>query len=328
MKVAFLAFTEKGLTLAERLAKALDGSADRCGDPLGLQQWTELHFYKDRALVYIGAVGIAVRAIAPYLHNKTTDPAVVALDECAHFAVPLLSGHLGGANALARRLAELSGAVPVITTATDANNIFAVDEWAKRQHCAVLHPSCIRKVSGALLAGKNVQVKSEVPVEGNPPQGMVLTDTDSYQVYVGVRPQPESVLWLVPQNIVLGVGCRKGTTAEMLENAFSMYGLPPQAICGVASIDLKAKEAGLLEFCQHHGWPFCTYDAEKLAEVEGTFSGSAFVEKTVGVDNVCERAAVLCSKGALMKRKETFPGITLAAAAKPFRMDWSFYNEW
>lgn len=101
----------------------------------------------------MGAVGIAVRAIAPHCKSKATDPAVVVLDECGRFAVPLLSGHLGGANALARALAEACGAIPVITTATDANGVFAVDEWAKAQGCAVLEPERIKLVSGALLAG-------------------------------------------------------------------------------------------------------------------------------------------------------------------------------
>ena len=96
---------------------------------------TAAQFAQSDALVFVGAVGIAVRAIAPHCRSKATDPAVVVLDECGRFAIPLLSGHLGGANDLARRLAKACGAVPVITTATDANGVFAVDEWAKHQHC-------------------------------------------------------------------------------------------------------------------------------------------------------------------------------------------------
>ena len=96
------------------------------------------------ALIFVGAVGIAVRAIAPHCRNKAVDPAVVVLDECGHFAVPILSGHLGGANDLARALAAVCGAVPVITTATDANGVFAVDAWARHQNCAVLEPGRIK----------------------------------------------------------------------------------------------------------------------------------------------------------------------------------------
>ena len=153
MSRAYLAFTEKGMALAHRLARALPGSVSRCGaGGVRLAEWTGTQFAQADALIFVGAVGIAVRAIAPHLKSKTTDPAVVVLDECGRFAVPLLSGHLGGANALARALAEACGAIPVITTATDANGVFAVDEWAKAQGCAVLEPERIKLVSGALLA--------------------------------------------------------------------------------------------------------------------------------------------------------------------------------
>ena len=154
MSRAYLAFTEKGMALAHRLARALPGSVSRCGaGGVRLAEWTSTQFAQADALIFVGAVGIAVRAIAPHCKSKATDPAVVVLDECGRFSVPLLSGHLGGANALARALAEACGAIPVITTATDANGVFAVDEWAKAQGCAVLEPERIKLVSGALLAG-------------------------------------------------------------------------------------------------------------------------------------------------------------------------------
>ena len=138
MSRAYLAFTAKGEALARRLAEALPGSVSRCGGDVTLKGWTAEHFAQDEALIFVGAVGIAVRAIAPHCKSKTTDPAVVVVDECGRFAVPILSGHLGGANDLARAIAAVCGAVPVITTATDANGLFAVDEWAKAQGCAVL----------------------------------------------------------------------------------------------------------------------------------------------------------------------------------------------
>ena len=172
MSRAYLAFTEKGMALARRLARALPGSVSRCGaGGVRLAEWTSTQFAQADALIFVGAVGIAVRAIAPHCKSKATDPAVVVLDECGRFAVPLLSGHLGGANALARALAEACGAIPVITTATDANGVFAVDEWAKAQGCAVLEPERIKLVSGALLAGHTVRLASDWPVQGTPPAG-------------------------------------------------------------------------------------------------------------------------------------------------------------
>ena len=169
MTRAYLAFTDTGLALARRLADALPGSVDRCGSGgVSLAGWTALQFAQSDALVFVGAVGIAVRAIAPYCRSKASDPAVVVLDECGRFAVPVLSGHLGGANDLARALAAVCGAVPVITTATDAHGIFAVDEWAKHQNCTVLEAERIKHVSSKLLAGQSVRFAAEFPVQGTP----------------------------------------------------------------------------------------------------------------------------------------------------------------
>ena len=169
MTRAYLAFTEKGLALAQKLASALPGTVDRCGHGgPGLADWAAEQFAHADALIFVGAVGIAVRAIAPHCRNKAVDPAVVVLDECGHFAVPILSGHLGGANDLARALAAVCGAVPVITTATDANGVFAVDAWARHQNCAVLEPERIKRVSSRLLAGGPVR---NSPVPGRPLPG-------------------------------------------------------------------------------------------------------------------------------------------------------------
>ena len=157
MTRAYLAFTETGLALAKCLAGSLPGSVTRCGqNDISLAEWTSVQFVQSDALIFVGAVGIAVRAIAPHCKSKTTDPAVVVVDECGRFAVPILSGHLGGANDLARAIAAVCGAVPVLTTATDAHGIFAVDEWAKHQNCMVLEPERIKLVSGKLLAGQPV----------------------------------------------------------------------------------------------------------------------------------------------------------------------------
>ena len=156
----------------EELAAACPGSVARGGaDGVRLTDWTAAQFAQNDALIFVGAAGIAVRAIAPHCRSKAADPAVVVLDEGGRFAIPLLSGHLGGANELAQRLAAVCHAVPVITTATDGRGVFAVDEWAKRQNCAVAEPERIRYVSGALLAGQSVCYAADWVVSGTPPGG-------------------------------------------------------------------------------------------------------------------------------------------------------------
>ena len=172
MKIALIAFTEQGKALADRLALALGGVADRCGGDDALGPWTARHFDSADGLIFVGAAGIAVRAIAPHIRSKAKDPAVVVVDERGTYAVPILSGHLGGANALARRVAEVCGAQAVITTATDRNGVFPVDEWARVQGCDVPFPDRIKAVSARLLAGGTIRVFSPWPVEGAVPAGV------------------------------------------------------------------------------------------------------------------------------------------------------------
>lgn len=326
MSRAYLAFTAKGEALAHRLAEALPGSVSRCGGDVTLKGWTAEHFAQDEALIFVGAVGIAVRAIAPHCRNKAADPAVVVVDEGGNFAVPLLSGHLGGANALARALAKACGAVPVITTATDVNGLFAVDLWAKAQNCAVLEPERIKCVSGALLAGQTVRYWSPWPVAGETPAGVKKADAPEAADFALTLTPQGGALHIVPRIGVLGVGCRRGTTAQQMEEAFAAFcaasGLSPAAVCAAASIDLKKDEPGLAAFCKAHGWPITFYPADELRAVPGQFTPSAFVASVTGVDNVCERSAVKASGGTLLLPKTAGGGVTLALAVRPFAPDW------
>lgn len=304
--IFLISFTGRGQDLAERLARALDGQAVRCGQGQTLEGWTGENFQTGNALIFVGAAGIAVRAVAPHVRSKAADPAVVVVDERGQFAVPILSGHLGGANDLARRIAAICGAVPVITTATDVNGVFAVDEWAKRQNCAVLNPERIKHVSGALLAGGKVEISTRWPISGTPPEGVALR--------------------LVPRIVTLGVGCKRGTSLEVLEAAFAALlereHVAEQAVCRVCSIDLKQDEPGLLDFCEGRGLPFKTFTAQELAEVEGDFPASGFVREITGVDNVCQRAAALGSGGSLIGTRYAADGVTMALAEGPFVPDW------
>ena len=332
MTRAYLAFTDTGLALAKRLAVALPGSVARCGrDGVSLAEWSSAQFVHSDALIFVGAAGIAVRAIAPHCKSKTTDPAVVVVDECGRFAVPILSGHLGGANDLARAIAAVCGAVPVITTATDAHGIFAVDEWAKHQNCMVLEPERIKRVSSRLLAGGPVRYRSEFPIAGQAPcrGGSRPGEGRARRLCPDLFPAGDA-LHLIPKIGVLGIGCRRGTSAAQLEAAFAQFcaahGLAAACITAAASIDLKAHEPGLLEFCRAHGWPVQFYSAAQLQNAPGQFTPSAFVRSVTGVDNVCERAAVLAAGGTIILPKQAGGGVTFALALRPFAPDWRWQD--
>lgn len=323
--ISILAFTARGAALADRLGAALDAEVFRAGaGGVSLSAWTRDNFPVRRALVFVGAAGIAVRAVAPHLKSKTTDPAVVVVDELGRFAIPLVSGHLGGANELALRIADVLGATPVITTATDANGVFAVDLWAKEQNLTVLQPEKIKRVSARLLSGAPIAVRCPWDIAGTPPEN--VSPGQPADVVVDVRADTGDALQLVPRVLTLGVGCRRGISAAQLEAAFQTFcverGVLPEAVCAAASIDVKQNEPGLLAFCAGHGWETSFFPAGTLAAAQGDFSASDFVRRTVGVDNVCERSACVCSGGRLFEKKFAAGGVTFALAITPPQLDW------
>ncbi len=329
MNLQFLAFSEQGMALARRLSDALGGSCTRCGGDMTLQNWTADRFRSADGLIFVGAAGIAVRAIAPFVESKLTDPAVVAVDECGTFAVPLLSGHLGGANDLARRISAVCGAVPVITTATDRNGVFSVDAWARVQGCRLVHPEKIKELSARLLAGKTVAWYSDFKIAGTVPDGLRETGREDADLWLSVF-TGENALCAVPPAAVLGIGCKKGTPRQAIEECFadmvSETHISPLAFCRAASVDLKAREPGLLEFCAAHGLELETFSPSELQALPGQFTASDFVRQTAGTDNVCERSAAASAKGTLLIRKRKGRGVTMAAACIPFYPDWRWRN--
>lgn len=328
MRAALIAFSERGMVLGRQLqgyfaAAGGESELSRC-ESGGLTPWTAERFDVFDALVYIGSCGIAVRAIAPFVKSKTSDPAVLVVDEQGTYVVSLLSGHIGGANEMTANMARWLHAIPVVTTATDVNGVFAVDTWARRQGLAIFNPERIKWISARFLAGETVRFKSLFPVEGELPPGMEFSD-GQYDVLVTYRTRGQSeALRLVPPVVTLGVGCKKGISADALEDAFAQVlkkaNCMPIAVKQVCSIDMKAGEPGLLEFCLRHRLPFVTYSAVELAAVPGNFAGSPFVRSVTGVDNVCERAAAKGSgeKGRLLTGKDAGGGITMALAIEPF----------
>jgi cobalt-precorrin 5A hydrolase len=339
MKVSIIAFTDNGMEIAYKLSNSLSETNDvdftRCGKG-ALSTWTEEHFSTNDALIFIGAIGIALRAIAPYIKTKTKDPAVVVVDELGQFSIPILSGHIGGANELALQIAEDLGSIPVITTATDINSVFAVDTWAKSQGLQILNPQCIKLVSSKLLKGESVHVKSDYPIQGNLPKNVYLNDLEDsnagYDVIITHKDleneRKNDTLLLVPQIITVGIGCRKDISFEAIEssilNIIESENYHISAINALASIDKKANENGILEFAKKYGLPFNTYSAEELNSLEGDFTKSEFVKSVVEVDNVCERSAVIESNGKLIRRKDTCDGagVTVALAINDPNISW------
>ena len=324
MRIEITAYTAAGCALGERLCAVLQKEGEdarfRSGkgeNGIKAKDWAAEYFPAADALIFIGAAGIAVRSIAPLAASKLSDPAVLVLDDGGRFAVSLLSGHVGGANDLTRRVAGITGGIPVITTATDGRGLFAIDSWAAKCGFFIANPEKIKAVSGKLLDGRQVGLWTPFPIAGELPAGFFWTET-APDAAVSVRRPVTDCLWLVPPVLTLGVGCRKDTPAEAIEAAFEellrQTGFSEKAFRQVCSIDLKAEEPGLLAFCEKRGLPFRTFSGEELSALPGEFTPSAFVSRITGVDNVCERSAVKGSGGEIVCPKQAGGGVTRAAA--------------
>lgn len=263
------------------------------------------------AIIFVGATGIAVRAIAPFIHGKAVDPAVLVIDEAGRYVISLLSGHLGGANALARTAASLIEAEPIITTATDAESAFAVDTFAKENGFLLTDLRKAKEVSAKVLRGEKLRIYSDIPMERlvqrparHEAELVSAQDIDradiviSYRTHI-LKPAEKSSqaigLRLIAKRVHVGLGARKGVTqaevAAAVATCLEDAGIDPRAVVALASIDLKKQEAGILAYSYESGVPFVTYTAEELRTVEGAFAGSSFVRSVTGVANVCERAA-------------------------------------
>lgn len=277
-------------------------------------------FQADDAMIFVGACGIAVREIAPHVHDKRTDPAVLCVDELGQYVIPLLSGHIGGANALAARLAGRLHAQAVITTATDINKKFSVDAWAARNGCAISSMALAKAVSAEILEHE-IPLCSEFAIKTPLPSGVTAgTEGDLGIALTWKRTGPFArTLRLIPKVLHLGIGCRRGTEQSAIEAAvqsvLNEYQIDERAVKCAASIDLKAEEQGLLAFCAQHRWPAAFYTAEELRQVEGEFTPSAFVKSVTGVENVCERSALLGAERLIVK-KTACNGVTVAVAAE------------
>lgn len=366
MKVSIISFTLKGIELSLKIKKAFSGETEeelclytKCSHAekslterklteknlaesglsyveQPLTEWTGEQMKKRRSLLFIGACGIAVRAIAPFLTDKLNDVPVLVMDEQGRFVIPVLAGHVGGANELAVSLAERMGSTPVITTATDLNHCFAVDLFARRNALHIVNKDGIAKVSSRILAGEEVTMAVEeghfreeeagIPGEKrlleeiNVPEGIRLVSTESLaDVLVAPASYGQGrLLTLRPKEYVIGIGCKRGKAAEQINQFVNRVlkesGISMEQVAAFVSIDRKKDEEGILWMSSHYGIPFVTYSAEELQQVEGTFHASEFVKSQVGVDNVCERAALRFSgpDGILITGKQAEDGITAA----------------
>lgn len=315
MKIAIIAFSNQGKTTALRLKAHLSKlnkvdiyckgkfAKDSIEESLG--QWACERFQDCDAIIFVSSCGIAVRAIAPYVQSKKTDPAVIVVDELGIHTIALLSGHIGGANALTLEIAEAIESHPVITTATDIHGKKAPDVFAKANNLEIDDFIKAKEYAAAIISGNEDKMK------------MVISPFDDE------TSRSENTLWLIPKWSYMGIGCKKDTPKDKIEEAYKealiASKVDPRSIRGCASASIKAQEKGLLDFCKSHEFEVEFFDSDILEDIPGDFTESDFVRSVAGVGSVCERSA--CAL-ALMKgngkayyfalRKFAKDGVTVA----------------
>lgn len=360
-RMAIISVTAHGAKLGQRLRKhfldttnhtveCFEKEGRQSGDEAtpfsSMKPHMETWFKTYDKLLFIMATGIVVRMIAPYIKHKSEDPAVVVMDEQGHFAISLLSGHLGGANEWTADIAQVIGATPVITTATDVNGIPAPDVLARKLQCKVEDFNALREVNSALVAGERVPYyiddtlfflheyeavakeqgitlirfnphtvtgKSLCETGGENAPRVIITDL--------LLPVGPRTLVLRPPTMVVGVGCRRETPKELIlaaiTDSLNNVNRSPKSVVAAASVIVKSDEVGLLAAVEELQWPIHFFTQEEMAPfIEAShIEESNFVKQTIGVGNVCETTALLQAKSqTLLQKKTVYPRTTVAIA--------------
>ncbi|MBQ9894180.1 MAG: cobalt-precorrin 5A hydrolase [Ruminococcus sp.] len=338
MNISIISVTKKGNEISKYIAEGLaeytvrrysfyknsDNDSETFND---INELTRKLFFQSRVIIFVCACGIAVRAISKYIASKQSDPAVIVIDDNGKYVIPILSGHIGGANVFSKYIAEKIGAEAIVTTATDTKGLFSPDSFAVENGLVIDDIKIAKEIASAVLNGEpigldtdydHVNLPSEISLDKKCRTGLYIGNKNDHSPF-------KITLKLIPKNIVLGIGCKKGTSCVLIDEAIrdvlSDNGIDIRRVSQIASIDLKANEQGLVEYCRKNKIDFITFSADDLKNVEGDFTGSDFVASITGVDNVCERCAVMCSGGKIIVRKTAINGVTVAVAEKDIMLD-------
>ena len=316
--IAILALTTGGERLAARLVPALEGAVlYPCRGRLAatlVECWR-----RHRGLVCIMAAGIVVRTLAPLIEDKEKDPAVVVCDEEGRYAIPLLSGHLGGANDLARRVAAILGGEVVLTTSSDVQGLTALDLWARDLGLTARSRAELTRLTGLLVNRGYLRLAAHCPLPLLPPD-LIPVPEDRADFLVSCRtdsPLPT----LHPPGLTAGIGCNRNTPAaeiaDLLDRCCRDHDLAPASVACLASIDLKKDEPGLLQLARERGLRLKFYHRDRLNTVEGVRASSEAVFRATGARGVAEPAAILAAGGPLLAAKMKSKNATCALAGIP-----------
>ena len=334
MKIAIISVSKKGQELAFDLKNKLDSDSTIIKCDLyhkNVKECFPILFYEYDAIIAVMASGILIRSVAPLVESKVTDPAVINIDDNGQFVISALSGHLGGANELAGKVAGLIDATPVITTSTDVNKKLGIDVLAKDLYLSIDNTKEILHFNKAILEGReitltvnpdmnfdylfdylnNVTLEINVSIEYSP-----KVDTDEIHVSFD-----EHELTLKERKIVVGIGCRRGKECRFiydgLKKSLNDLKISHSRVNLLASAEIKKDEKGILELSEKLNIPVEFVEIDKLKLFESSdVSKSEFVYSKFGIYGVCEPSALIMAgfDSELIYKKTSYDGVTIAVA--------------
>lgn len=302
-------------------------------------------------IIFVSAVGIAVRFISPHVSDKLKDPGVVVVDDRENFAISLLSGHLGGANELSKKVASVIGAMPVVTTATDVNKKTSIDLIMKRLNARLILEDgksdttykfssediryIIKFINSALISekkhvyiindGYKIDTRGMIEIGKDEVEEIIKDKTyENYLVIVSNQASVhkvdssgfKNIIHVYPRDVVVGIGCRRDTSIADLKNALaeilSSNDLAFESIGLFTSINIKSDEKAIIELSEEIGVGFKTYPKEELQKFDRLFKGSDFVREKVGVSSVSGASCFAASDKGMICNPTKFKGIVLA----------------
>lgn len=330
MKWAIVTLNRQSIKLAKLLKSKTDNQIDiytldkyleEDTSPIinGIRKFNKVLFDDYKVIIYVMAMGIIVRDIAPYMKHKSLDPAVICLSVDGKYVIPVLSGHLGGANQLAIEISKYIDACPVITTASDILNKTAVDMIAKENDLVISSFNQAKDITAMIINNDKIDIISDIPIKNNKTIKEVTNEAKGAIVVSNKTNISMDIPYalLIPKNLVLGIGARRGTPyiliRELIDKILKENYLSIKAINKIASIDIKSDEVGILDLADKLKVPFITYSSDELNEVVDLFDTSEFVKSITGVGAVSMPSGYLASsKGKCLVNKIAFEGMTIS----------------
>ena len=332
MKVAIVSVSDKGKKLAVTIKEKMDNDSTIIRADVfhkNVKKYLKIAFYEYDAIIAVMASGILIRSIAPYIESKTSDPAVLNIDDNGNFVISTLSGHLGGANSLTNKIAALIGATPVITTSSDINNRLGIDVLARDLYLSIDRPKEILFFNKAIIEGHEITLtsksKKEYLIEYLKNNTLEIDvcfnyseDLDEDEIRVSLD---NHELTLKERKMVVGIGCRRGKECEKiyegLKKSFSDLNIDKSRVNQFASAEIKKDEKGILELSEKLNVPVNFVELEKLKLFDSNdVQKSEFVKSKFGIYGVSEPSALIMAgfDSKLIYKKTSFDGVTIAVA--------------